>query len=118
MDDSAYELIIFCGVATCRDRNGFTMELPRGCVAIYTLRDTTVPLVRKEGPPAHRNDLTRPPAVVTITRRKKTLPWLSTAVRAQPVRGVFYNVANRRQANLYIPVIYDSREGRRGVRPT
>ena len=46
----------------------------------YTLRDTLVPLVRSQGSPPGTYYLTRPPAVVTAkTKRKTTVPWLSSS---------------------------------------
>ena len=73
--------------------NGLVGVLP---YTWYTVRDTIIPLVRRKGSPRTKNDLTRPPAVVTA--KKKRYP----DCLAYVVRGVFYSVvANRRQPNLY-----------------
>ena len=46
MDGSANELLCFSGVATPEAAMGITMQLSRGCLAIFTLRDAIIPLVR------------------------------------------------------------------------
>ena len=44
-------------VANSRDSNGFTIQLPRGCLTVYTLRDTIIPLVRSGGSPRKKNNI-------------------------------------------------------------
>ena len=64
---------MFSGVTTPRDSNGFTTWLPRGCLTMYTLRDTIIPLVRSWGSPRTKIIWLRPPAGVTAeTANKQT----------------------------------------------
>ena len=47
----------------------------------YTLRDTTIPFVRKSGSPPRTNDLTRPPSVVTAENKNIRSSTQVTAAR-------------------------------------
>ena len=49
-----------CGMATSGDVS-FTMQLPRGCLTLYTLCDTIILFCAERRFSPHRNDLTRPP---------------------------------------------------------
>ena len=46
MDGSANELLCISGVTIAETAMGIAMLLPRGCLAIFTLRDAIIPLVR------------------------------------------------------------------------
>ena len=62
------ELILFAAVATSRD--GYTMYLARGCLAIHAL---TISLVRSKGSPPRTYVLTRPPAMATAKKKNGTV---------------------------------------------
>ena len=42
---------LFAGAATPETAIGITMQLPHGCLTIFTLRDAIVTLVRSQGTP-------------------------------------------------------------------
>ena len=49
MHDSDHLVTSFPGVATPETAVGITIQLPRGCLAIFTLRDAIIPLVAEVG---------------------------------------------------------------------
>ena len=77
------------------------MYLPRGCLTLYTLRDTIIPPCAELRFSPRENGLTRLPAVVTAENER------CPGCLAHAVRGVFYSVVvNRRQPNLHIYQAY------------
>ena len=82
---------------------GVLCDCPRGCLTMFTLRDTIIPLVRSKTSPPRTNDVTGLPAVIDPPLETQTKNGMYLGGLAHVVSGMFYSVvANRGQPNLYI----------------